>query len=67
MRTLWEPVGELAAHLVCSPGAPTLPEPNWWSVTRPIGLRSHPRVRTSVTFGGTAVPKWFDDVLGIIL
>jgi NAD(P)-dependent dehydrogenase (short-subunit alcohol dehydrogenase family) len=56
-------LAELAAHLVCSPEAPALAGaelvagPGW------IGLRSHPRPRGSVTFGGPEVPGWLDDAL----
>jgi NAD(P)-dependent dehydrogenase (short-subunit alcohol dehydrogenase family) len=56
-------VSELAAHLVGHPDAATLAGaelvvgPGW------IGLRSHPRPVTSVTYGGPAVPEWFDATL----
>jgi hypothetical protein len=57
------PVGELAAHLVCSPdavalsGAELAVGDGWW------GLRSHPRPTGSLSFEGPDVPPWFDDVL----
>jgi NAD(P)-dependent dehydrogenase (short-subunit alcohol dehydrogenase family) len=57
------PLGELVAHLLCSPkaialaGAELAVGPGW------LGLRSHPRPGTSLTYGGPEVPAWFDDVL----
>ena len=57
------PVGELAAHLVCSPEAPALSGaelvvgPGW------LGLRSHPRVGASLSFNDHTVAPWLDDVL----
>ncbi|MBJ7337456.1 SDR family oxidoreductase [Mycolicibacterium sp.] len=54
---------ELIAHLVCSPaavalaGAELVVGPGWF------GLRSHPRPVGSISFGGPAVPSWFDDAL----
>jgi NAD(P)-dependent dehydrogenase (short-subunit alcohol dehydrogenase family) len=54
---------ELAAHLVSSPeaidlvGAELVTGPGWF------GLRSHPRPIGSISFGGPAVPPWFDDTL----
>jgi NAD(P)-dependent dehydrogenase (short-subunit alcohol dehydrogenase family) len=56
-------VGELVAHLLCSPesvalsGAELVAGDGWF------GLRSHPRPIGSVNLGGTAVPPWLDDVL----
>ena len=61
------PVGELAAHLVCSAEAPALSGaelvagPGWF------GLRSHPHPSGSITFGGPGVPEWLDATLqGIV-
>lgn len=57
------PLGELAAHLLCSPetvalaGAELVTGPGW------CGLRSHPRPAGSVTFGGPGVPGWVDAAL----
>jgi hypothetical protein len=57
------PIGELVAHLLCSPETPALSGaelvagPGWF------GLRSHPRPGGSVTFGGPAVPDWLDATL----
>jgi len=56
-------IGELVAHLLCSPEAPALSGaelvagPGW------IGLRSHPRPSGSITFGGPAIPDWLDGTL----
>jgi hypothetical protein len=56
-------IGELAAHLACSPGAVALSGAElvagdgWW------GLRSHPRPTGSLSFDGPGVPPWFDEVL----
>jgi len=38
-------------------GAELVAGPGWF------GLRSHPRVRGSITLGGTELPAWFDDAL----
>lgn len=54
---------ELAAHLACSPeavglsGAELVSGPGWF------GLRSHPRPTGAISFGGPAVPPWFDGTL----
>ena len=59
-------VGELAAHLLCSPvavdlaGAELAVGPGW------IGLRSHPRPGGSISFGGPELPEWFDAALAAI-
>jgi NAD(P)-dependent dehydrogenase (short-subunit alcohol dehydrogenase family) len=56
-------IGEIVAHLLCSPDAPALSGaelvagPGWF------GLRSHPRPSGSVTFGGPGVPDWLDSTL----
>jgi hypothetical protein len=60
-------VGELAAHLLASAGAPALSGaelvagPGWF------GLRSHPRPAGSITFGGPEVPGWLDGTLRSIV
>ena len=57
------PIGELVAHLLCSPEAPALcgaelvAGPGWF------GLRSHPRPSGSITFGGPGIPGWLDGAL----
>lgn len=56
-------VGELAAHLACSPEAPALSGAELMSGCGTVGLRSHPRVGTTVTLGRAGVPGWLDDVL----
>lgn len=56
-------IGELAAHLLCSPETPALSGaelvagPGWF------GLRSHPRPAGSISFGGPEIPAWFDPAL----
>jgi NAD(P)-dependent dehydrogenase (short-subunit alcohol dehydrogenase family) len=56
-------VGELAAHLVCSPdavglsGAELVVGEGW------LGLRSHPAPRGSITLGGAQPSPWLDDAL----
>ncbi len=57
------PIGELAAHLVCSPDAPALSGAELVAGDGWCGLRSHPRPTGSVSFDGPEVPPWFDDVL----
>jgi NAD(P)-dependent dehydrogenase (short-subunit alcohol dehydrogenase family) len=54
---------ELVAHLVCSPAATDLAGAELVTGAGWFGLRSHPRPIGSVSFGGPAVPAWFDDVL----
>ena len=55
--------GQLAFQLLCNPDAATLAGaelavgPGW------IGLRSHPRPIGAITYGGPAVPTWFDRAL----
>ncbi len=56
-------VGELVAHLLCSPEAAALSGAELVAGAGWFGLRSHPRAGGSVTFGGPAVPDWLDDVL----
>lgn len=54
---------ELIAHLVCSPAAADLAGAELVSGAGWFGLRSHPRPIGSISFGGPAVPAWFDDTL----
>jgi NAD(P)-dependent dehydrogenase (short-subunit alcohol dehydrogenase family) len=62
-----QPIGELAAHLVCSAaaldlsGAELVAGPGWF------GLRSHPRPSGAITFGGPALPEWFDGALRAVV
>jgi NAD(P)-dependent dehydrogenase (short-subunit alcohol dehydrogenase family) len=57
------PVADLTAHLACSPDAPALSGAEVVAGDGWVGLRSHPRVAGSVTFGGPGLPPWFDNVL----
>jgi len=57
------PVGELAAHLLCSPGAPALSGAELVAEAGWIGLRSHPHPGGSISFGGPELPRWFDRTL----
>lgn len=54
---------ELVAHLVCSPAAAELAGAELVTGSGWFGLRSHPRPIGSISFGGPAVPPWFDDAL----
>jgi NAD(P)-dependent dehydrogenase (short-subunit alcohol dehydrogenase family) len=54
---------ELVAHLVCSPEAVGLAGSELATGAGWFGLRSHPRPIGSISFGGPAVPGWFDDTL----
>ncbi len=53
----------MAFQLLCNPdaaplaGAELAVGPGW------IGLRSHPRPIGAITYGGPAVPTWFDRAL----
>ena len=58
-----EPVGELAAHLLCSPSSPDLSGAELVAARGWCGLRSHPRPGGSISFGGPSLPAWFDDAL----
>ncbi len=60
-------VGELAAHLLCSPEAPGLSGAELVVGTGSIGLRSHPYVHTGLTIGNGAVPAWLDGTLAAIV
>jgi NAD(P)-dependent dehydrogenase (short-subunit alcohol dehydrogenase family) len=57
------PTSELVAHLVCHPEAVALAGAELVAGAGWIGLRSHPRSGTSITFGGPALPAWFDGTL----
>lgn len=58
-----EGAAAVLAHLVCSAdgsalsGAELVVGPGW------CGLRSHPRPRGSITYGGPELPPWFDGAL----
>ncbi|MDT5387632.1 MAG: hypothetical protein QOE04_1273, partial [Mycobacterium sp.] len=54
---------ELVAHLVCSAEAVGLAGAEMVTGAGWFGLRSHPRPIGSISFGGPAVPDWFDDAL----
>lgn len=56
-------LSELVAHLLCSPEAPALAGAELVAGGGWVGLRSHPRPTGSITFGGPAIPPWFDDAL----
>ncbi|MCH7790225.1 MAG: hypothetical protein IH940_12425, partial [Acidobacteria bacterium] len=60
-------IGEFAAHLLCSPETPPLSGAELVASAGFVGLRSHPRVGTSVIFDGSAVPAWLDDTLESIV
>ena len=55
--------GELAAHLVGHPAAPELSGSELVVGRGWLGLRSHPHPEPAITFAGSEVPEWFDDVL----
>jgi hypothetical protein len=58
-----EPVGQLAAQLVCSTdtsplsGAELVVGSGWF------GLRAHPRAASTISYGGPEIPVWLDDAL----
>ena len=54
---------ELVAHLVCSAEAVGIAGAELVSAAGWFGLRSHPRPIGSISFGGPAIPGWFDDTL----
>jgi hypothetical protein len=60
-------LGELVAHLVCSPASPALSGAELVVGDGWVGLRSHPRPRGSISLGGPELPGWLDDALGAIL
>ena len=49
---------ELAAHLVCHADAATLSGAELVATTDWIGLRSHPNVAGTVSYGGPELPEW---------
>ncbi len=56
-------VGTLVAHLLADPEASALAGAELAVGADWIGLRSHPRPRGSITYGGPAVPRWLDAAL----
>jgi NAD(P)-dependent dehydrogenase (short-subunit alcohol dehydrogenase family) len=60
------PVGELVAHLACSPEAPALSGAELVAGAGWFGLRSHPRPSASITIGGS-VPDWLDHALQSVM
>jgi NAD(P)-dependent dehydrogenase (short-subunit alcohol dehydrogenase family) len=58
---------ELVAHLVCSPEAVGLAGAELVTGAGWFGLRSHPRPMGSISFGGPAVPGWFDETLSEVV
>jgi NAD(P)-dependent dehydrogenase (short-subunit alcohol dehydrogenase family) len=60
-------LGELTAHLLCSAGTESLSGAELVVGQGWAGLRSHPWVAGSITYGGPEVPPWFDGALGGIL
>jgi hypothetical protein len=54
---------ELVAHVLCHPDGPALSGAELAGGSGWLGMRSHPRPKASVTYGGPAVPSWLDDVL----
>ena len=54
---------ELVAHLVCSPAAVGLCGAELATGAGWFGLRSHPGPIGSISFGGPALPEWFDPTL----
>ena len=58
-----ESAAALSAHLLLSPGAASLAGAELMVGDGFCGLRSHPRARGSVVFGGPEVPTWLDQVL----
>lgn len=57
------PVAELVAHLVAAADADALAGAELVAASGWLGLRSHPRPLGSISFGGPAIPAWFDDTL----
>jgi NAD(P)-dependent dehydrogenase (short-subunit alcohol dehydrogenase family) len=55
-----QPAGELVAHLLAHPDAAALAGAELVVGSGWVGLRSHPRPIGSITYGGPAVPGWFD-------
>ena len=59
-ETASQPAGELVAHLLAHADATALAGAELVVGAGWIGLRSHPRPIGSITYGGPAVPDWFD-------
>jgi hypothetical protein len=60
---LTRPLSELVAHLVGHPEAGALAGAELALGAGWMGLRGHPRVAGTVTYGGPALPQWFDTAL----
>ncbi len=60
-------LGEIAAHLACSPDAIELSGAELVAGRGWFGLRGHPRPSGSITFGGPGLPEWFDNTLRAIV
>ncbi len=60
-------IGELTAHLLCSPSAVDLSGAELVAAAGWIGLRSHPRPGGSLTVGGAPLPAWFDEALRAVV
>jgi hypothetical protein len=58
-----QPAAELVAHLLSHPDAAALAGAELVVGDRWFGLRSHPRAKGSVSFGGSALPEWLDGTL----
>jgi hypothetical protein len=56
-------VAELVAHLLCVDDATALAGAELAVGSGWLGLRSHPRPRGSISFGGPEVPSWLDGAL----
>ncbi|MEX2293511.1 MAG: SDR family NAD(P)-dependent oxidoreductase [Acidimicrobiales bacterium] len=60
-------IGDIVAHLLCSDAAAPLSGAELAVGAGWFGLRSHPHPSGSITFGGPAIPDWFDNALRDIL
>lgn len=58
-----QPTGELVAHLLTQPEATALAGAELAVGDGWLGLRAHPRPTGTITYGGPAVPEWFDCTL----
>ena len=56
-------LGEVVAHLLCSPDAAALAGAELGAGTGWIALQRHPRPAGSIAYGGPALPPWFDAAL----
>lgn len=56
-------IGEIVSHLLCSDDTPALSGAELAVGAGWFGLRSHPHPSGSITFGGPAIPDWFDGTL----